>query len=164
MSLRVQKEKNMTTRSLWLSLLLITSLVLAAGCEMGQVDQGRVIAYDKSKGTVTLIQDKEANPGKPNYNTLPPHTYLIPQDPYEMGPEPKAGLRMKLDMDKKIITVFDPATQNFKDIPFTLVDKKEGIGRDNPLVAGKTFPLIDKEKKTITEYSGRQRQIGRAHV
>lgn len=134
------------------------SLTLALGCgEMGKVDQGRVIAYDPQKGVVTLIQDKKADPGKPDYDTLPPHTYTVPKDPTEMGPEPKAGLRLKLDLDKKLITIFDPETQGFKDIPFEILDKKVGVSKDDPLVKDKKLPLVDKDKKAITLYSGRQK-------
>ncbi len=149
----------MAKRSIWLSVLLLASLALVAGCELGKVDQGRVIAFDEAKGTVTLIQDKEANPGKPNYNTLPPHVYAIPQDHDEMGPEPKVGKRMKLDDQAKEITIFDDKTQAFKKIPFQLIDESKGVGKDSPLVAGKKFPLVDKEKKAITIYSGRQKLL-----
>jgi hypothetical protein len=148
----------MAQRYIWLGILALLPLALVLGCgELGKVDQGRVIAYDKAKGAVTLIQDKKAEPGKPDYNTLPPHTYLIPPDPDEMGPEPKAGLRMKLDMDKKVITIFDPETKGFKDISFEIVDQQAGVGKDNPLVAGKKLPAVDKAKKTLTIYSGRQK-------
>ncbi len=150
----------MAKRLIWLSMLALLPLALLLGCgELGKVDQGRVIAFDKAKGIVTLIQDKKAEPGNPDYNTLPPHTYTIPADPNEMGPEPKAGKRMKLDAKAKEITIFDDATQSFKVIPYTLIDQREGVGKDNPLVAGKKFPIIDKERKTITEYSSRQRLL-----
>ena len=142
----------------WLILMAVLPLALALGCgEMGKVDQGRVVAYDKDKQTVTLIKDKKAEPGSPDYNTLPPHTYALPKDPHEMGPEPKAGLRMKLDAKAKEITIFDPAAQNFKKIAYTLIDQKEGVDKSNPLVAGKQFPMVDKSKKAITIYSGRQK-------
>lgn len=147
------------TKRIWhLTLMAALSLTLALGCgEMGKVDQGRVIAYDPQKGVVTLIQDKKADPGKPDYDTLPPHTYTVPKDPTEMGPEPKAGLRLKLDLDKKLITIFDPETQGFKDIPFEILDKKVGVSKDDPLVKDKKLPLVDKDKKAITLYSGRQK-------
>lgn len=141
----------------WWILAVGLGLALAAACEMGKVDQGRVIAYDRAKGTVTLIQDKKAEPGKPDYDTLPPHTYTIPENPREMGPEPKAGLRLKLDVDKKVITIFDPETQGFKDIPFEILDKKTGVSKDDPLVKDKNLPQVDKEKKALTLYSGRQK-------
>lgn len=150
----------MAKRTFFLGILLMLAAGLLLGCgELGKVDQGRVIAFDKAKGTVTLIQDKKAEPGNPDYDTLPPHTYAIPSDPNEMGPEPKPGKRMKLDAKAKEITIFDEATQSFKKIPYTLIDQREGVGKDNPLVAGKKFPIIDKDKKTITEYSGRQRLL-----
>lgn len=150
----------MAKRYIVISIMALLPLALLWGCgELGQVDQGRVIAYDKDKGIVTLIQDKKGEPGNPDYNTLPPHTYTIPADPNEMGPVPKAGYRMKLDAKAKKITIFDPATQTFKVIPYTLIDQRENVGKDNPLVKDKTFPIIDKEKKTITEYSGRQKLL-----
>ena len=148
----------MAKRFICLMVMALLPLALVLGCgESGKVDQGRVIAYDKTKGAVTLIQDKKAEPGKPDYNTLPPHTYLQPQNHEEMGPEPKAGLRMKLDMDKKFITIYDPETKAFKDITFEIVEQKTGVAKDNPLVEGKKLPAVDKDKKTLTIYSGRQK-------
>jgi hypothetical protein len=143
-----------------LTLLAILPAFLVLGCgELGKVDQGRVVAYDENKGTVTFIQDKKAEPGSPDYDTLPPHVYALPKDPNEMGPEPKAGLRMKLDAKAREITIFDPAAQNFKKIAYTLIDQKEGVDKNNPLVAGKKFPMVDKTKKAITIYSGRQKLL-----
>ncbi len=147
----------MTKRSLLIILTALFPLAMLMGCgELGQVDQGRVIAYDKAKRTVLVIQDAKAEPGNPDYNTLPPHPYTLPTDPMEMGPEPRAGLRMKLDMNKKVITIFDPETQGFKDIPFQVVEARTGVKRTDPLVAGKNLPVVDKQAKTVTLYSGRQ--------
>lgn len=143
---------------LWFSILAVLTLALLTGCgELGQVDQGRVIEFNKEKGTVTLIKDVKADPQKPEYTELPPHVYEVPKDPGEMGPEPKAGMRMKLDTKNLEIVIFDKASQNFKTIKYTLLDQKEGIARDNPLVKDKKFPMVDREKKTITVYSGRQK-------
>jgi hypothetical protein len=143
-----------------LTLLVILPLVLAYGCgELGKVDQGRVIAFDKTKGTVTLIRDMKADPKSPDYSHLPPFVYEIPKDFNEMGPDPKAGLRMKLDAKAKQIIIFDPATQNFKKIDYTLIDQKEGVDGGDPLVKDKKFPLVDKDKKAITLYSKRQKLL-----
>lgn len=143
---------------LWFSILAVLPLALLLGCgELGKVDQGRVIEFNKEKGTVTLIKDMKADPQKPEYTELPPHVYEIPKDPGEMGPEPKAGMRMKLDTKNLEIVIFDKASQNFKTIKYTLLDQKEGVARDNPLVKDKKFPIVDREKKTITVYSGRQK-------
>jgi Domain of unknown function (DUF4881) len=143
-----------------LTLLVLLPLILAYGCgEMGKVDQGRVIEFDKAKGTVTLIQDMKADPKNPDYSHLPPVTYEIPKDSAEMGPEPKAGLRMKLDAKAKQIVIFDPAAKEFKKIDYTLIDQKEGVDAENPLVLDKKFPLVEKEKKAITLYSKRQKLL-----
>ena len=143
-----------------LTLLVILPLILAYGCgELGNVDQGRVVEFDKAKGTVTLIRDMKGDSKSPDYSHLPPMIYEIPKDPDEMGPEPKAGQRMKLDAKAKQIILFDQASQNFKKIDYTLIDQKEGVDEDNPLVKGKKFPLLEKEKKAITLYSKRQQLL-----
>jgi hypothetical protein len=154
-----QGDASMKKYRLWLFVLpLMLVAPLLIGCtELGQVDQGRVVAYDKAKKVVTIIQDKKAEPGKPDYNTLPPHVYTMPADPEEIGAEPKAGKRMKLDDQEKIITIFDSASQDFKKIPITILDEKKNINRDNPLVKDQKFPQVDREKKKITVYSGRQK-------
>ncbi|WMW64720.1 DUF4881 domain-containing protein [Nitratidesulfovibrio liaohensis] len=151
----------------FLLMLLVVALPLGlVGCgEYGKVDQGRVIAYDKNAKTVTLIQDKAMEPLNPDYSILPPHTYKLPVDPAEMGPEPKAGQRMKLDTKANIIRIFNTKTQAFEDIAFKMVDLQENIDRNHPLVydkateTAKKFPMVDRDKKTVTIYSGRQKML-----
>jgi hypothetical protein len=65
--------------------------------------------------------------------------------------------RIKLDAEKNQIVIFDAKTQNFKTIDFKVVEKKEGVGSGDPALQGKSFPMIDKGKQTITIYSGRQK-------
>jgi len=150
-----------------LILLSIAMLAFGAlGCEeYGKVDQGRVIAFDKEKATVTVIEDKNMEPSNPDYSILPPHTYTLPTEPIDRGADPKIGLRMKLDVEKKIIKIFNPNTQALEELPITIVDEQKNIGKDHPLVfdkdknAAKKFPLIDQDKKTITIYSGRQKLL-----
>ena len=141
--------------------LVLVPILIGLGCgDLGKVEQGRVIQFDKTKWTVTLVRDKQADPQNPDYCQLPPVTFALPADPQEMGPEPKAGLRIKLDTKNNQIVIFDPASQNFKTIQYTLIDQKEKIAKDNPLVLdegkSKKFPIIDREKKAITVYSKRQ--------
>jgi hypothetical protein len=142
---------------------LILFLILIIGCEeFGKVDQGRVVAYDKEKGLCTLIRDTSSDPKNPDYSYLPPIIYEIPKKPAEMGPEPKPGLRMKLDTQNRQIIIFEPTTQNFNTINYTLLDQKENVDKENPLVfnkekkQSKKFPVVDRDKKTITIYSKRQ--------
>jgi len=145
----------------WIIGLAVLPVLIMTGCgELGKVDQGRVINFDSTKGMVTLIRDVKADTQKPEYTHLPPITYAIPADPSEMGPDPKAGLRMKLDTQKKEITIFNPAAQNFKTITYTLVEQKEKVDKEDPALFDdgkpKRFPLVNREKKTITIYSKRQ--------
>lgn len=141
-----------------LAIMVILPLALLTGCgDYGKVDQGRVVKFDKEKGLVTLIKDVKAEPQTPDYSELPPHVYEIPKDFHEMGPDPKAGGRMKLDTKNKQIVIFDSATRDFKTIDYTLIDQKENVGKSDPLVADKKFPIVDREKKTISVYSSRQK-------
>ena len=85
--------------SCWaLAACLAGTLVLGGlGCgEMGKVDQGRVIAFDNAKATVTFISDVKMDTGNPDYSGAP-MTFSLPTDPADRGEDPKAGKRMKLD-------------------------------------------------------------------
>jgi hypothetical protein len=143
----------------WLTLFLILPIALALGCgEMGKVEQGRVIAFDKAKETVTFIVDTKHDTANPEYDGAP-LTFALPKDPMERGEDPKFGMRMKLDTKTREIIIYDPASKGMKKINYTLIDQKENVAKDSPLVAGKKFPLVDKEKKAITVYSGRQKLL-----
>jgi hypothetical protein len=139
---------------------LAATLVLGGfGCgEMGKVDQGRVIAFDKDKETVTFIIDVKHDPANPDYSGAP-LTFELPKDPADRGEDPKAGKRMKLDAKSREIVIYDTGTQSLKKITYTLIDQKEGVAKDDPLVKGKKFPLVEKDKKAITIYSGRQKLL-----
>jgi hypothetical protein len=144
------------------TILTVLSSVLACG-ELGKVDQGRVVEFDRERGIVTIIRDKKADTKNPDYTYLPPVTYEMPKDPAEIGALPKAGKRMKLDTKKNQIVIFDTATQNFKTIAYKLIEERENVGKEDPLVYDKiadkpkNFPVIDREKKAITVYSKRQK-------
>ncbi|MEA4856333.1 MAG: DUF4881 domain-containing protein [Solidesulfovibrio sp.] len=147
-------------------LLAALPVVFLAGCvDYGKVDQGRTVAVDKDKKTVTIIRDKANDTNKPDYNYLPALTYSFPAVSAEMGPEPKAGLRMKLDADKAEVVLYDPQKKSFVTIPIQIVDKQEGIDASHPLVfdtatgKAKAFPAVDKDKKIVTIYSGRQKLL-----
>jgi hypothetical protein len=156
-NLRV-KEDNMLKKGFWLNLLVALPLVFLFGCaEEGKVDQGRVVAFEKDKKLVTIIRDKKIDTLNPDYTYLPPLTYMLPEDPAETGPLPKAGSRMKLDAEKNQIIIFDAKAQKFKTIDFKPVEKKTGVEKDDALVKGRKFPVVDKDKKTVTIYSGRQK-------
>ena len=148
------------------ALAVLFLVAMLAGCQqMGRVDQGRVIEFNKEKGTVTMIRDASPNPDKPDYSHLPPVTYQVPKNPDEMGPDPKPGKRMKLDANNREIVIYVPALNNFAKINYTLVDQKENVSPEDPLVFDnvtgkpKTFPVVDQYRKTITIYSKRQKTV-----
>ncbi|MFO7710126.1 MAG: DUF4881 domain-containing protein [Desulfobacterales bacterium] len=147
---------------------LLVALPLAAlfGCvEDGKVDQGRVVAFDAEKRLVTIIRDVKMDTVNPQYTHLPPLVYELPADPVETGPLPRAGRRLKLDADNNQLVLFDAATQNFKRVDFTPVEKILRVSPDDARVKGKKFPIIDRgEKKTITIYSTRQRILETVQV
>ena len=154
----------MIRKILWTMMTAILLPIFLFGCtEFGTVDQGRAIEFDKEKGLITIIRDVKHDAKNPDYSFLPPVTYLKPVDLQEMGADPKAGYRMKLDTKKKQIVIFDKAAQNFKTIDYISVDEQENIDRRHPLVydnateKAKKFPVVDKDKKQITIYSPRQK-------
>lgn len=147
-----------------LLLAALSGIVLAGCVEYGKVDQGRTVAIDKEKRTLTMIPNMSTDPAKGDFK-LPALTFTYPSDPLEMGQEPKVGLRLKFDVEKSQVVLYDPQKKSFDTIPVRIVDKQEGIDPRHPLVydaaAGKAKPLpvVDKDKKTVTIYSGVQKLL-----
>ncbi len=110
----------------------------------------------RARGRSPSSGTSSGDAANPNYSGAP-LTFALPKEPSERGADPKVGLRMKLDTKAKEIVIFDAATQGSKKIAYTLIDQKENVAKDDPLVAGKKFPQVDKAKKAITIYSGRQK-------
>ena len=156
----------MMYKRVYLLTIILLPLVCLTGCfEKGQVDQGRVVAFDKDKHTAVIIRDKSNDSQNPDYSYLPPLSYSLPTEHLDMGPDPKVGGRMKLDVEKSQIVIFNPAIQNFETIKINILDKKENIEKQDPLVydvekkSAKKLPSVDKEKGTVTIYSGRQKLL-----
>lgn len=157
----------MAMKRFWIfTMLMILPLVLAVGCsDFGKVDQGRAVKFDKEKRVVTIIRDVKNDSQNPEYTHLPPLNYALPADPAECGPEPKVGGRMKIDTKAKQIIIFDPTSQNFKTIDYTLIEQKDNVDKNDPLVynaaekKAKPNPVVDRDKKTITIYSARQKSL-----
>lgn len=141
-----------------LALVLILPVFGFKGKE--NVDQGRVIQFDKAKGIVQLIPNKSSDHLNPDYSYSPPLTYDLPSDLRKMNFIPKAGLRMKLNTKNNEIVIYDQDAQDFKTIKCALIDQKENISKNNPLVLEngkpKKFPVIDRKKNILTIYSERQ--------
>ena len=145
-----------------LAILVLVAFALA-GCsgDFGKVLQAKVIKYDKDKKTVTLILESEHHFGTENqvFDKLPPVTYALPADPAEMGPEPKAGMRMLMDPETDKIVYYDEASGTIKTVQFPVLDKQKGVAKDDARVVDKKFPIIDKDKKTLTVYSSRWKTL-----
>ena len=62
-------------------------------------------------------------------------------------------------MEKKVLIVFDPASQGFKPVQFTLIGRQDNVDADDPRVARAHFPMVDFEKRAITIYLPKQRRI-----
>ncbi len=129
-------------------ILLTAALALAmAGCtQFGQVNQGRVIAFDREKGTVTLVSDSNyRDPANPRFDVLPAVTIRVPENPKEMGPPPQAGKLLHLDTATGRMVVFDAAAGGFTNIPFRLLDRRDKPSRDE-LAA---LPAVDRTAGTV---------------
>lgn len=158
----------MNIKHILLSVAALTLVTAMSGCskdQFGKVEQGRVIAFDKDKKEAIMIQDSSLDSLKPVYDVLPPVAFKLPEDPNEIGAEPKPGQRLRLDTDKKVIVIYDNSTKKIETIPINVVDLQQPIEKDHPMVfdkaenKAKKFPAIDKDKKTITVYSGRQKML-----
>jgi hypothetical protein len=152
----------MNSKRAWLAILVLAAFALA-GCssEYGKVIQAKVISYDKEKKTVHLILEGEHHFGLENqvFDKLPPVTFSLPTEPMDMGPEPRAGMRMLLDTESNKMTIYDKDSNTFKNVNFAVVDKQKGVDKNDPRVQGKSFPIVDKDKKTLTVYSSRWKTL-----
>ena len=128
--------------------LAAVAALCATGCaDYGRVEQGRVIAFNKKSGQVTLIRDSTGGQASQAvYDALPAISVQSPDDPDEMGPEPQAGRLMAVDLKNHLLTVYDSAANQFRTIPYTPLQEKHNVAK------GTGFPLIDKQKRTISFY------------
>jgi hypothetical protein len=132
-------------------LLACAPALFTLGCsDLGKVDQGRVIAFDKEKGLVTVIRDSAPTTNKPQYDRLPPFTIKVPANPNEMGPAPAAGKRLLFDTDNKQLVVFDAIAGSIKTITYTPLLEAPNVAKDDPRVKGIQFPIVDRRNKAIT--------------
>ena len=151
-------------RRILLPLVALACLSLAACGEYGDVEQGRVVSFDKETDTVVIIKDAGIDDSRPQYTVLPAHSFKMPADPAERGADPAVGLRKMLDVEKKILTMYNPKTEAFDELPFEIISLDENVNlrQRHPLVwdsttrKARSFPVVDAEKRTITIFSTRQ--------
>lgn len=145
-------------KNLLITLVLALSLALAACDFDGGVEQGRCVAYDADKHTVTLVVDTTLDQHDPHYSGKV-DTFTLPDNPLDMGPAPEAGGRLMVEPDKNKVLIYDPATKSIKEIDAEFIGKEENVGAKSPKLKGKEFPIIDKAAGTVTIYSPRRETI-----
>lgn len=144
----------MKIRSLLLILVLGLTTFLAACNFEGGVEQGRCVAFNPEAKTITIVVDVTHDQFNPHYSGGT-HTYKLPASPGEMGPVPVVGGRLMIDMAKNTVLIYDVNAKAVREIPVQFVDVEKNIQPKHPKVAGKTFPVVDKEQQTVTVYSSR---------
>ncbi len=144
----------MKIRSLLLILVLGLTTFLAACNFEGGVEQGRCVAFNPEAKTITIVVDVTHDQFNPHYSGGA-HTYKLPAAPGEMGPTPVVGGRLMIDLAKNTVLIYDNNANAVREIPVQFVDVEKNIQPKHPKVAGKTFPVVDKEQQTVTVYSSR---------
>lgn len=144
----------MKYRSLPAILVLALSFALAACDFDGGVEQGRCVAFDPDAKTLTVVVDTTLDQLNPHYSGKV-DTFTIPSDPRDMGPAPLPGGLLMLEIDKNMVLFYDQATKSVREMPVEYLDIEKGITAKSPKLKGKTFPIINKEKSTVTVYSPR---------
>ena len=139
----------MRMRNVILTLVLALSLGLTA-CEFGQVEQGRCVAFNPETKTLLVVLDVNHDQRNPHYSGGV-HEYTLPADPSEIGPLPVPGGRVMFDLEKSTVTIFNPETKALEVLNVQFTDVEKGIKRTHPKVHGKTFPIIDKDKMSVTD-------------
>lgn len=142
----------------WLVFALLPLTLIGCG-GFGQVEQGRVIEYDREKGKVTMILDSNARPhGMPRYDVLPPITVRVPSDPSEMGPAPEAGRLLAVDSERRQIVTYDAAGGRLRTVSYVPIEERRSVRPNDPRLRMR-LPLVNREKGTITLYEPRQRVL-----
>lgn len=144
----------MKIRSLLLIMVLGLTTFLAACNFEGGVEQGRCVAFNPEAKTMTIVVDVTHDQFNPHYSGGA-HTYKLPAAPGEMGPTPVVGGRLMIDLTKNTVLIYDNDAKTVREIPVQFVDVEKNIQPKHPKVAGKTFPVVDKEQQTVTVYSSR---------
>lgn len=148
----------MKSRSLGLVFVLTLSLFMTACDFNGGVEQGRCVAFNPEAKTVTMVVDTTLDPKDPHYSGGV-HTYKLPVNDMDMGPAPKPGGCLMLEIDKNMLLYYDPETSSVKEMPVEYINVEKGVGPKSPKLKGMTFPVIDKEKRDITVYSPRMEAL-----
>lgn len=145
----------MKTRNMLLTLVFGAGICLS-GCNLGdfgEVEQGRCVGVNADGKTVSVLLDTAKNPKAPEYTKVA--EFSLPDDPKEMGPEPRPGNLVAIDLEKKVLKVYNPATKAVEDMAVEFSDSRKGVVSADPAVKGKKFPV--KGDNSVTLYSEAQK-------
>jgi hypothetical protein len=142
------------TRNLFAGILFVLLLSIAA-VAAAETQQGRTIEFDQSAKTILILPNKSRDMKSTDY-VLPALVFTLPDDPAAIDIPPIAGGRMRLDLENNFVRIYNPATAAYEEIPIKVLNIVRDLTPEHELVKGKTFPVVDLEKKTITEWSPRQ--------
>ena len=146
--------------------LVLTLCLGLMGCDFGEVEQGRCVAYDANSKTVTIVMDMAHDPNYKDKDVaktskVPVYAkdskiiqFVLPADPKECGPEPVAGGRVMFDLEKGIVLLYDAEAKAIEEVQVEFLSK-EKMKPSDPRLKGKKFPEINKTEKTVQEYSKR---------
>ncbi|MDR2696354.1 MAG: DUF4881 domain-containing protein [Deltaproteobacteria bacterium] len=138
-----------------LSGILLVTLLGIASAALAETMQGRTIVFDQNARTILILPNKSGDMRSTDY-VLPAVSFALPADSAAIDVPPVAGGRMRLDLEKNFVRIYNPATAAYEEIPIKILNIVKDITAEHELVKGKSFPVIDREKKTITEWSPRQ--------
>lgn len=141
----------------WITFPVALALAFLPGCHLGQVSQGRAVAFDKQKGEVTLILDSAPRADQPKYDVLPPLVVKLPLNPDETGALPEAGRLLMLDTNKRQVVFFDQDSGRIKTVSYTIVQQHDNVAKDDPRVTKAKLPFVDRQNKVVTIYSRRKK-------
>ena len=108
--------------------------------------------FDPAAKTLTIVVDVTHDQSAPHYSG-DVHTFKLPAEARDMGPAPTVGGRLMIELEKSALLLYDPDSKSIKELPVQFTDVEKNISAKHPKVAGKTFPVVDKEKQTVTVYS-----------
>jgi len=136
------------TRRLAAVFVLLVVALSAGGCaRQGEVTQGRCVAFNPDRGTVTLLIS--AGRRDTSYTRLPPVTFALPSDERCMGPAPAAGLLVRVNPQAKTLLVYDPMRRTIETVACASLQLS-----DPPTRGERALPEIDREKRTVTTLAG----------
>ena len=150
---------------------LLLAAVLCLGLAtpaLGADTYGRVVAYDKGAKKMTFIEDSLgwSNPKRPEFTVLPAKEVVLAEDPGDMAP--KAGGRLRIDLEKKEIIIYNGQTKTIDTFAVEVVSNQGDVEPGNPLLLTdgkeKKFPMVDKAKCEVTIYSKRQKSLSTIKV